>query len=1426
MAGKIFIASKNIPLTSRQHLYLVFDADGNLATTNDEEVIRGGDVFSSNIWIEQGAAIGSSADAFGLGEDYSDRNFTEIDVSGIDTADNVWANMLLTVSTLGVEAIPGSIETIVPYHLLGPNSNSVVATVLYWQGLNISDTLPLTGGIGTEIPLGTFTAWNSFIGTAGNDSWTIDLSLPASRIVSDQGGDDTYTLDASTFASSKGVLTIGEISESGSDNVLIIENISVGDIDVYKSANGKDLIVVADGQVVSWIPGQFQSDYPLMSRVRAVPTVGSPADIAVDDPDALPFFHDRPLPTPVSGAIQPAFANAITAGSPLVIDLSSGHTGVTLTTWNATSTTTFFDLNDNGFDVQTAWVSGDTGLLARDLNSNGTIDSSAELFGSPTIDGFAKLAVLDSNLDLRIDNNDADWSTLVVWTDTNGDAATQSGELHSLASLNIASIDLAGVAASTSSISGNSVSHVSTVRFTSGATAAIADVWFKHDNTNSYYAGDIALDADTFFLPALRGYGTLPDLAIAMSQDDDLKELVADFIDDFSLSSFADAAGLQEDIEAILFRWAGVDGVDPDSRGEFMDARRLEFLEHFIGAPYYNTLLQSADPTPGPMVTLGPAYQAVFDMFAAALFTQIGGAALFSDAIQFNPFTGTYDGTPELSSTALDDLVNAAPSPGTANDAMWTMIVRYIESVQGIDNLNGTEETLLQDALAAADINLSILTVQRMIDPTLGAYNYINGTSGNDVLNGGSDKDSISGNDGNDTIHGYGGNDQIDGWIGDNTLYGDDGNDYLTVKGGNDFLYGGNGDDELRADQGTNTLNGGTGANILRAGSDADSYIYGDGQDLIIDAGGTDAIYLPSGITSGDLTFTRVSGQGSTSSFDDLLISIDGYKAIQIQNHYSGTSIGSGAVESIVFADTSTLNLTTLSNPAFNLTAGNDSLSTSLSGAFTVYGQDGDDTINLTGSGNHTVDGGNGNDTISSAGGNDTYIAGPGIDTINENLGTDTIVIPVGYDIDDVTFYRVLGSGGPTNHLGISIAGLGQIIVNNQFQGYSGYCIENLYFLDDSSTVTLTGMQIATVGTAGNDNLYPPNAYASADDFLDGREGNDNLYGGTGDDIYVFSAGNDKIDESAGGGADTIRVRDVYTTSDVTISFVQDTANNNNYNMQLTDTDGNTITVYRQGYASTNVVEHVAFAGGTTWNLSSMELVSYGTSGNDGISGHDYGDASSDDTIYALAGNDSIYAGAGNDTVYAGDGNDFVSTSDGTDTIYGGDGADDLHGNGYDVLYGNDGNDLLYSQPLSGEAATTLVSLHGGAGTDTLYGGYYGVTIENGGAGADTIECSGCIDEVTFTSDAFGAVDTVKYFGSQGADKLDVSDILDGYYDPLTDVLTDFVQIATNGSHSELYVDTTGTATFGSPQHIATLQYVTGMTNEAALVTAGTLVVA
>ena len=81
-------------------------------------------------------------------------------------------------------------------------------------------------------------------------------------------------------------------------------------------------------------------------------------------------------------------------------------------------------------------------------------------------------------------------------------------------------------------------------------------------------------------------------------------------------------------------------------------------------------------------------------------------------------------------------------------------------------------------------------------------------------------------------------------------------------------------------------------------------------------------------------------------------------------------------------------------------------------------------------------------------------------------------------------------------------------------------------------------------------------------------------------------------------------------------------------------------------------------------------------------------------------------------------------------------------------------------------------------------------------------------------------------FSTAQSDKLDLSDLLSAAYDPLTDAITDFVEITTSGSNSILKVDADGTGAGASFVQIATLVGITGLTNEEALETAGTLITA
>jgi hypothetical protein len=96
---------------------------------------------------------------------------------------------------------------------------------------------------------------------------------------------------------------------------------------------------------------------------------------------------------------------------PLILDLDGNGIDVTDIANGAK-----FDIDGDGTEDQTAWVSGGDALLALDRNSDGEINDGTELFGDQNgaKDGFAELAKYDDNQDGVIDESDAVFSSLVL----------------------------------------------------------------------------------------------------------------------------------------------------------------------------------------------------------------------------------------------------------------------------------------------------------------------------------------------------------------------------------------------------------------------------------------------------------------------------------------------------------------------------------------------------------------------------------------------------------------------------------------------------------------------------------------------------------------------------------------------------------------------------------------------------------------------------------------------------------------------------------------------------------------------------------------------------------------------------------------------------------------------------------------------------
>ncbi len=95
-----------------------------------------------------------------------------------------------------------------------------------------------------------------------------------------------------------------------------------------------------------------------------------------------------------------------------------------------------FDLNSDGKDEDISWLSSGSGFLVFDKNKDGVVNSGRELFGPETNNGFDELAQLDDDKNGWIDENDAAFEKLSVWSGDSSETAT----LKSLKESNVGAI--------------------------------------------------------------------------------------------------------------------------------------------------------------------------------------------------------------------------------------------------------------------------------------------------------------------------------------------------------------------------------------------------------------------------------------------------------------------------------------------------------------------------------------------------------------------------------------------------------------------------------------------------------------------------------------------------------------------------------------------------------------------------------------------------------------------------------------------------------------------------------------------------------------------------------------------------------------------------------------------------------------------------
>jgi Ca2+-binding RTX toxin-like protein len=1038
---------------------------------------------------------------------------------------------------------------------------------------------------------------------------------------------------------------------------------------------------------------------------------------------------------------------------PLVLDL----TGAGITLSSMTSSHAYFNLEERGFATLNGWTTGDNnGLLAIDANDNGVIDNLSELFGNADQSGFEELAELDSNNDDKITSADTQWGDLRVWVDANSDGLTDNGELHTLAELGITEIGLT-TSEDGSDINGNTL--VETANFVMGGNnRTIGEVLFSVNSTNSVYAGDLTeISFETLLLPFLRGAGIVADTTIAMSLDGTLLTMGQSLAAEANLGNFDT---LRADMQDFMFRWAGVDGVDPDSRDADLfggDARKLEFMENYTGVPF-ETPWDVEDPDSAiQWVHVHEAFDHALQTFMAKFLVQ--SDANLQSVARYETTTDSI----VLLTLDTEDFVVAEPTDANSAALYWAVLAMAETPATAADL--AIKDFILSELrgeyanLTTEQKELFNVAAGDHVGPIVSWYD-----GRIDVLAHFRPAIVLGGNAGADARNEY----DIQQAPGRVVFWGGAGDDYSVASGAavSNLFIGGEGNDHFNG----------------RAGAENTYYFRpGDGQDTIEcgNAAGLDRVIFAEGIAPEDVTYTRVN-DGT-----DLLVTIGvGGDSITIVSYFAPGTGGErfyGGIDEFIFADDTVHTAEYARSQAIvfeGVDWGGDVLSGSefgetisgLEGHDTISGYEGNDVI-YGGDGSEFAFGGDGNDIIYGEGDADTFLGGDdGDDTIYGGAGNDSLGGGDGEDILDGGTGADAMTGGTGNDIYV-IDDASDIATEWSDEGIDTVQSSVSFTLDSNiENLTLTGS--SAINGTGN----------SLDNILTGNSGVNTLTGGDGDDTYVIGA-SDVVVENSSEGSDTINIGSTYTlgsnlenltligssningtgntldnvlignsgTNTLTGSSGNDTLDGGTGtdaliggtgdDIYIVDSTGDTITE-NSSEGTDTVQSSVTFSISAISNVENVTLT-----GSSNINGTGN---TLNNVLTGNGGNNTLDGGAGTDTLVGGTGDDTYVVDSATDTITenSSEGTDTVQSGATITLASNVENlTLTGSSGINGTGNTLANVITGNSGNNTLTGGDGNDTLD-GGAGTDTLV--GGADNDTYIVDS--ATDTITEGSSAGTD--------------------------------------------------------------------------
>ncbi len=416
-----------------------------------------------------------------------------------------------------------------------------------------------------------------------------------------------------------------------------------------------------------------------------------------------------------SKAIQQTTSQADTSMTdPIVFDMSGN--GIQLTP--LASSTAYFDLHGTGVAEHTGWVGPTTGIL---------VDTADPTSITNLFQGFTALQALAGSGNTVINSSTPGWNSLYIWQDANGNGVADPAEVKSLSALGITSISLAATPVS-ETINGNTISEVATFSYANGTTHQVAEAFFDNSNLDTIYSGTFTLNPETLLLPDLRGYGNTKDLYIAMSLDPTLLTMVDNFANQTATSALSNISALYQQITNIIYEWTGVTGVNPTSRGPYVNAQQLEAIESILGQPYISTL-DGGVSSPNPQSlhlgqTFDGAWQTFFNATVARLLIQGPLASIFP-GVQYNYSIDDFSGT--MNVTALASAIAAnSPTDALAASQYWGEMITIADTVA---TAIGVSVPQVNTALETAYNGLGLALTWAQIQPG----NYVFGTGEGNV---------------------------------------------------------------------------------------------------------------------------------------------------------------------------------------------------------------------------------------------------------------------------------------------------------------------------------------------------------------------------------------------------------------------------------------------------------------------------------------------------------------------------------------------------------------------------------------------------------------------------------------------------------------------------------------------------------------------